>query len=374
MADVLLPVKGPHPRVLPCDAMGYALFGSAIAAYEYGTGTFLLENGQRVSHETAVAEQLEKPSRCRGRSTPALGKYGTCWLGDFSITELRPGSAVLRTTCSTYAVAQHLLKPLKHTVTVRGLRVQYGRRRCLVFPSLTCTGGATALLEEIITAMGAAGLHVHKGAQLLECQGIGGPAVALRGVAAHTRMLLQLCASMDGELTPTVVFHATSVRTAMAHLVAEDYLEGNPWAMPISCSQLRARLGIECAIDRELMFGAFSVYEGCLHLDAPQRAVTSMVYTTDAEAVVLGVRAGRIEPQQDGTYAIPHAHGGYAEVRVSGTGLRELMWQLDALYDACLPLGTHAADLPGCPDALLCERFGGEAYDPVKRTVTSSLE
>ena len=46
---------------------------------------------------------------------------------------------------------------------------------------------------------------------------------------------------------------------------------------------------------------------------------------------------------------------------------------MDDAYDACLPLGTHKIDIPGCPPCLLLERFGGDHYDPDTQTVRSTL-
>jgi len=351
------------------DWLGHRFRGSLIVAFEYATGTYLMENGTRSRHLTA--ESVEEPT-LRGHIMPALGTHVSCWLGEGTLTSLDARCAVVGTTCSTYAVMPHLLRPVNHTVTVRGLRVLYGRSRCLVFTSLTCTGGATAMFEEIVAQMRLAGMRVGQGAQLLEYQAVGGPAVALRTLVSSGRMLLRLHGRVDGEAQATTAFMDVEKGVAMANLVAEDYLGGNPWALPISYTLLSARLGIQHALDIELMFGSYTYYEDCLHLVAPQRSLADAVFDIDVEHLVVGVRAGRIEAQCDGTYVIPHGQGGYGAVRVRGTDPSELMWRLDDMYDALLPLGTHKVDLPACPDILLMERFG-EAYDAETRTVASIL-
>ena len=345
------------------DCLGCHYEGSLVVAYEYSSGTYLMENGTR------ARELADLVPAMTGHVMPALGNHATCWLGDCTIVSLDAHYAVVRTASSTYAILPHLLRPTSHTVTVRGLRVLYGRR-CLVFPSLTCRGGATALLEEIVSQMRLAGMRVGPGAQLLEYQSVGGPAVGLRTLACSGRLLLRLHARVEGE-AETSAFTDVAQDVAMANLVAEDYLAGNPWALPISCTLLRERLGIHHALDGGLMFGNFKCYEGCLHLVAPQRSLTDAVSSIDVEQLVVGVREGCIEAQCDGTYAILHGQGGYAAVRPT-VDPSKLMWQLDDLYDALLPLGTHKVKLPDCPDLLLMERFG-TAYDPETRTVHSCL-
>lgn len=345
------------------EYLGYSCAGSLVVAYEYDTGMYLMENGTR-SQELA-----DLVPATAGHVMPPLGNHATCWLGDCTIVSLDAHYAVVRTASSTYAILPHLLRPTSHTVTVRGLRVVCGRR-CLVFPSLTCTGGATALLEQIVATMRLAGLTVGADTKLLEYQAVGGPVVGLRTLSTSGRLVVRLHGHVAGE-SDSCAFVDVPRDVAMANLVAEDYLAGNPWALPISCTLLRERLGIQHALDGALMFGSFKCYQDCLHLVAPQRSLTDAVFDVSVEHLVVGVRAGCIEAQCDGTYAVPQGQGGYGLVRpVLDVG--KLMWQLDDLYDSFLPLGTHKVGLPGCPDLLLMERFG-RAYDPDARTVTSCL-
>ena len=374
LEDDVIPVKGVHPPVTALNSMGYRLCGAEIVAYDFRTGVFLLGDGQRVEYVQAAAEELEHPPSLRGKQYPALGKYATCWLGDCVITSLNGRRAVVRTTCGRYAITPRLLRPLSSCCTVQGVRVLYGEDRCMVFPTLTCSGGAAALLEEIVAKMAAAGLRVRGEPMLMELQSIDGPAVALRTINVHTRMLLRLQATVEGQPRDIEgACYEASAPVAMAHVVMEDYLHGNPWALPISHELLRARLGIAFVVDTTLLFGPYMSADECLYLEAPQRALSCPDFEVDAEQLVLGVRAGRLEPQKDGTFAMPYAHGGWGKVVTRGPSLHELMWQLDDLYDLCLPLGTHKVDLPTCPACLLLERFGGEAYDPETQTVRSLL-
>ena len=126
-----------------------------VVAYDYRTGTFFLGNGGRAEYVEVVHKELTAPSSVQSLHFPSLGKYATCWLGDCIITSLNGRRAVLRTTCGRYAVAPRLLRPLRSACTVHGLRVLYGSggARCLVFPSLTCSGGAVSLLEELMAKM-----------------------------------------------------------------------------------------------------------------------------------------------------------------------------------------------------------------------------
>lgn len=370
----VITVKGGRPPVTAPGAIGHRIGGLEIMAYDYATGIFFLSGGSRVGYLEAAERELEPPDPTRSLLCPALGKYATCWLGDCIVTSLDGRRAVVRTTCGKYAVAPRLLRPLRTSCSVSGTRVLYGSGRCVVFPSLTFTGGAMAMLEVISSTMAQKGLVVHGEPKLLELQAADGPAVALRSVSGGTRMLLQLRADVQGTHDGSFdTMCECAAPVALAHLTIEDYLHGNPWALPISHEMLRARLGVEYMVDTTLLHGPYTSVDGCLYLEAPQRPLARPPFKVDAEMIVLGVRAGRLEPQSDGTYVMPYAHGGWGQVVERGVTLRELMWQLDDLYDKFLPLGTHTVDLPGCPDCLLLERFGGEAYDPATRTVRSMV-
>lgn len=352
----------------PASAMGYHAAQSTVVAYDYHNDVFFLANGARVPSDAPL-----QPPECRAAHMPALGKYATCWLGDCTILSLTGRRAIVHTTCGEYAVAPHLLRPLRHTVTVRGLRVLYGSDRCLVFPSLTCTGGATALLEQVVETMRRMGLRVARDRQLLEQQAVVGPSTALRVLNVHAHMLLQLRGDVEGVARAEPSCHEVSASVALAHFTIEEYLSGNPWALPISHELLCKRLGVAAPLVPGLLFGPYTSYGGSLFLEAPQRPLSQPVFEVEADDLVLAVRAGRVEPQRDGTYVMPYASGGYGAVTARGVSLSSLMWELDDLYEELLPLGVHRVDLPGCPAALLSERFGGEAYDHETGTITSSL-
>ena len=368
---MLVPVAMPHAPVEAADAVGYRCNGSVIVGYDFANAVLFLENGARVA--AADVTELEPPNRCT-EAVPGLGSFASCWLGDCSLVSLNARRAVVHTTCAKYAVATHMLLPLRHTDTVRGLRVLYGDGRCMVFPTLTFTGGAMALLGEILAQMRLAGLTVHSGARLLEQQTVHGTvAIALRRVASQSRMVLQLRALVEGQTDTPSTFFDIPEHIALAHVTIEDYLQSNPWALPISHELLCQRLGLANMLNPDYLFGPYQSYESCLYLDTPQRALVHPATTMDTGSLVKAVRSGRVEALADGTYAIAHADGGFGEVRTCGPSLREMMWQLDDLYDACLPLGKHTVDLPGCPAVLLLERFGSDVYDIETGTVTSAL-
>ena len=368
---MLLAVAMPHAPVEASDAVGYRLHGSVVVGYDFANAVLFLENGARVT--AAEVDELGPPDRCAA-PVPALGTYAACWLGDCVVVSIGARRAIVRTTCAKYAVAMHMLQPVRHTDTVRGVRVLYGRDRCMVFPSLTFTGGAMALLSEIVAKMRLAGLTVHGQPRLLEQQTVRGTvAVALRRVASHSRMVLQLRATVEGEADPRGAFHDVAADVALAHVTIEDYLQGNPWALPISHELLCRRLGLPHTLDADLIFGSYQSYEGCLHLESPRRTFSHPVFEVDAGSLVQAVRSGRAEALCDGTYAMAYAHGGYGEVRARGPSLADLMWKLDDLFDACLPLWKHKVDVPGCPPVLLLERFGSDVYDVEAGTVTSAL-
>lgn len=368
---MVLSVKAPHAPVEASDAVGYRLGGSAVVGYDFANAVLFLDNGARVAVDDAG--ELLPPKRCTS-PVPALGTFASCWLGDCRLVSMGARSSVVQTTCAQYAVATHMLQPLQDVETVRGIRVLYGHGQCMVFPSLTFTGGAVALQEEIVEKMQLAGLSVHGELRLLEQQAACTTvAVALRRVSRQSRMVLQLRGRVDGDADPKGAFVDVAADVALSHTTIEDYLKGNPWALPISHELLCQRLGLDCALNPALIFGPYMSYDGCLFLEAPQRTFSHPVFEVDASSLVQGVRAGRVEALADGTYAMAYAHGGYGEVRVRGTALSDLMWKLDDLYDACLPLGTHKVHLPECPPVLLLERFGSDSYDVETGTVTSAL-
>lgn len=369
---MLLPVEdAPHAPVEAGDAVGYRVCESTIVGYDFANAVFFLENGARVA--AGSVDQLQRPAKCTA-PFPALGTFASCWLGDCRIVSIGARSSVVHTTCAEYAVATHMLQPQRNVETLCGLRVLYGHGRCMVFPSLTYTGGAVALLDKIVEKMHLAGLETHGRLRLLEQQTVHGTvAVALRRPSVHARMVLQLRGAVRGSPDPKGAFHDVAADVALAHTTIEDYLGGNPWALPISHELLCSRLGLSGALHADLIFGPYLSFEGCLHLEAPQRTFSHPVFEVDAASLVQGVRSGRVEPLCDGTYAMAYAQGGFGEVRARGTSLAELMWQLDDLYDACLPLGTHKVDLPDCPPILLLERFGSDSYDMTAGTVTSAL-
>lgn len=375
-ASETFPVQGQAP-VAATEAMGYRFRGVEVVAFDCRARLFFLLDGARATDAEVRAHGLEPPATFHAPRFPSLGKYATCWLGDCVVTSLNGHRALVRTTCGTYAVAPRLLRLTRATCTVRGMRVIYGAdgARCMVFASLTCTGGAGALLEEICGKMAAAGLRTEGDMSLLEMQSVDGPAVALRHIDVHGRMLLRLQGTVAGTLDSSkAAFVEVPTPVAMAHVVMEDYLHGNPWALPIGHDLLRERLGIEFLVDTTQLHGPYTSVDGCLYLEAPQRAISHPPFEVDAEQIVLGVRAGRLEPQRDGTYAMPYLHGGWGHVVPrDGTCLRKTMWQLDDLHDLCMPLGTHKVDVPGCPPYLMLERFGGASYDVEAKTVQSVL-
>ena len=200
--------------------------------------------------------------------------------------------------------------------------------------------GRQALLEEICAKMAAPACQADM--SLLEMQSVDGPAVALRHIDVHGRMLLRLQGTVAGTLDSSRRRSWRCPRRWPGARVMEDYLHGNPWALPIGHDLLRERLGIEFLVDTTLLHGPYTSVDGCLYLEAPQRTISHPAFEVDAEQIVLGVRAGRLEPQQDGAYAMPYLHGGWGRVVPrDGTCLRKMMWQLDDLHDLCMPLGTQ---------------------------------
>lgn len=375
LADEVVPVRDGMPPVCPPETMGYRFAGAEVVGWDYGTGMFFLDNGDRVNYVQVVAEELTPPSPMRSSVFPSLGKYATCWLGDCIVTSLTGRRVVVRTTCGKYAVSPRLMRPLQSTCTLYGVRVRYGADRCLVFPTLTVCGGAAALLEDLRSKMREMGVRTSEHSRLLEMQSVDGPSVSLRHINVNTRLLLHLVGDISGTATRPERFGCFDAPSsvALAHVQIEDYLRGNPWALPISHELLCQRLGVPFLLDPTLIAGPYTSDNDVLHLEAPQRAISCRPFEVDAEMIVLGVRAGRLEPQRDGTFAMPYAHGGWGQVVARGPSLRDLTWKMDDAYDACLPLGTHKIDIPGCPPCLLLERFGGEHYDPDTQTVHSTL-
>ena len=153
LADEVVPVRDGMPPVCPPEAMGYRFAGAEVVGWDYGTGMFFLDNGDRVNYVQVVAEELTPPSPMRSSVFPSLGKYATCWLGDCIVTSLTGRRVVVRTTCGKYAVSPRLMRPLQSTCTLYGVRVRYGADRCLVFPTITVCGGAAALLEDLRSKM-----------------------------------------------------------------------------------------------------------------------------------------------------------------------------------------------------------------------------
>ena len=365
-------VEGSDIAVDASGIVGYQIGDSNIVGYDHRNDMFFLENGKRATPREVHAGRICKtPCKC---SVPALGKYATCWLGDCTIVALTARVAVVNTTCSTYSISTSLLRPMKATQTITGLRVLYGNDRCLVCPSLTFTGGASALLDRILEMLHTAGVTVHGTAWLFEQQAVGkNVAIALRNVSVHHHMLLQLRADTTGTVVPCDGFHDTTASIALAHVTVEEYLNGNPWALPISHRLLCSRLGVPLPLHPSLIFGNFMSYEDHLHLQAPQRPIAHPVFIVESDTLVHGVRSGTVLAQRDGTYCMAYAHGSYGEVRERGTKLSDLMWQLDDLYESCMPFGTYQVGMPDCPTVLLEERFGSDVYDEVSRTVTIML-
>lgn len=375
LGDDIVAVHGTgNPPVKAEDSMGYSYDGSQVVAFDFSTGAFFLADGGRAQWLDVAQKGLQPRKTSQSFLFPSLGKYATCWLGDCIITSLTGRRAVIRTTCGKYAVAPHLLRPLCKEQTVYGVRVMYGDDRCAVFPSITCSGGAAALAEHIVGKLASTGLVIHGDPAVMELQCVDGPAVAFRHISTQSRLLLRLRARISGQCTNLNGFHDVPADIATAHVVIDDYLDANPWAFPISHDLLRARLSIFCRLDTHLIFTPHLSVDDVLYLKAPQRTFGSTCWEVDAEQIVLGVRAGRIEAQANGTFAVQVGHGSWGQVKPrNGVCLQKLMWQIDDVYDACLPLGNHKIDLPYCPDCLLLERFGGDGYDPVTKTVISVL-
>lgn len=374
LEDDIIEVSGGFPPVTAPQSMGYLFQGSTIVAYDYSAGSFFLASGGRVEFVTAMEKGFDPPQSLKAPLFPSLGKYATCWLGDCIITSIDGRRALIRTTCGKYAIAPYLLKAISMTCTLRGVRLLYGNNRCAFFPSVSCSGGAVALLEELTQRMTLAGLSFRGDISLMEMQSPEGPAIALRHITEQKTLLLRLRGTVEGTVAPGISnFLDQSEESGLAHVIVEDYLRGNPWAMPISLELLCARLGLSIDIDPTFISGPITSVDDCLFLEAPQRAFSMPCWEINAEQLVLGVRAGRLEPQRDGTFAMPYAHGGWGQVKARGIDMQKLMWKLDDLYDLCLPLGIHRVDLPGCPDCLLLERFGPQAYDPTTRTIRSTL-
>lgn len=356
------------------DSMGYLFQNSAIVAFDYGTGAFFLQDGGREDYLTVAQAGLHPRQTNHSFVFPSLGKYATCWLGDCIVTNLNGRRAIIRTTCGKYAVAPHLLRPLCAEQTVYGVRVLYGDNRCAVFPSITCSGGAAAVAEHIVGKLQSAGVAMKGDAALMEVQCVDGPSVAFRHVSTQSRLLLRLRAFVTEECKQPNGFHDVPADLAVAHILIDDYLDANPWALPISIDLLRARLGIVFNVYTHLLFTPLHFEDDVLHLKAPQRCFGSTCWEVDPEQLILGVRAGRIEAQRDGTYGVRIGHGSWAQVKPHhGVCLRKMMWDLDHLYDMCMPLGTHKVNIPYCPDCLLYERFGGDAYDASTQTINSVL-
>jgi len=214
-----------------------------------------------------------------------------------------------------------------------------------------------------------------KRTQLIERQSAEGLGTALRTLNTATRLVLDLYGDAIGTVEHSSYFRSSTATSALAHAAASDYLEGNPWVLPISLELLRDRAGILCKLDATLLSGPYRMDDDdddILELIAPQRSLTQPVFQVDAEQLILGVRGGYVEPQADGTYAMLYSNGEYGPVENTGRCLRALMADVDDMYDRCLPMGHHSVEVPGCPEALLLERFGPDAYDINTHMVLSS--
>jgi hypothetical protein len=303
---------------------------------------------------------------------PCIGKYVTCWLGDAVVVAVTRTTALVRTNGGVYAVACHMLHPLRGLSEVGCAVVLYGRGQAAVFRGLTVDGGAAGLREAIENSLCVAGVQVGSRTVLVERQSSTCGATALRQLPQNKRLVLQLQGPCHGVAKKDCGFEAMTADAALAHVTATELLEGKPWLLPLSLELLCTLLGVdELRVDH--LMGPYTTYDdGIIALDVPQRPVRGEAHALGAEQLVWSVRSGTVVMQPDGTFALPSADGTYAPVTCTGPSLRALELELYDLYDACLPIGEHKVELPGCPPSLLLERFGTDFYNPTTGIVSST--
>ena len=372
MEKVEIVVSGGCDTVCPMDAMGYEYDGHEVVAYDVAAARFFLSGGGTASHGEVAFAGLDPPV-ARGRQMPCIGQYVTCWLGDAVVVAAARTAALLRTNGGVYSVACHMLQPLHGVSEVGCAVVLYGNGQAALFRNLTVRGGAAGLRETIESRLRAAGVRVGPRTVLVERQSATCGATALRQLPQCKRLVLQLQGTCDGVAKKDCGFAVMTADAALAHVTATELLEGKPWLLPISLELLGTHIGVhDLRVDH--LMGPYTTYDdGIVVLDTPQRPVSGEAHTVTAEQLVWSVRSGTVEVQPDGTFAMPAPDGTcYVPVTCTGRSLRALELELYDLYDACLPIGEHKVELPGCPPSLLLERFGTDFYNPETGIVSST--
>lgn len=371
MEKVEITVSGGCSTVGPMDAMGYEFEGHEVVAYSVSTAVFYLAGGRVVSHGEVAFGGLDPPV-ASGRHMPCIGKFVTCWLGDAVVVAVTRTTVLLRTNGGVYAVACHMVQPLRGVSEVQCAVVLYGEGQAAVFSRLCVDGGAAGLRETIENCLCVAGMTVGCRTVLVERQSATCGATALRQLPQNKRLVLQLQGKCHGVAKKDCGFTAMTAEAALAHVCATELLEGKPWLLPISLEMLSTHIGVP-ALRADYLMGPYVVHDdGIVTLDVPQRPVSGETHTIGADQLVWAVRSGTVVLQPDGTFVMPAADGTYAEVTCTGPSLRELELQLYDLYDACLPIGEHKVDVAGCPPSLLLERFGTDFYNPETGVVSST--
>jgi hypothetical protein len=378
LSDVPIPVNGGSVSVLAKDAVGYGVTDRdgkrhVIIGYGFECMNFLLDSGKRVPYGEVSWTGVDDLVPC-GWVWPPIGKAVDCILGNGIVEKCGARSAHVAFNHGTYVLACHLLRPLHVRHELQHVRVCYGAAgaSAISYAKMVVHGGASVLRTMIERDLRAAGVVINGPTQLVQMHSLAGGATAVRELTCHPQLLLRL----NGDITGTAngnddAFTCLSADSAVAHTAAGEYLMGSPWVLPMTLKALQVRCFVEVALQPELLAGGpYVMKQDMLYLGRVPRTCTKSPCHVDTESLLLGVRAGHVEAQSDGTFAMEYRDGEWGAVGTTGMSLRDLAQEVDRWHDMCMPIGEHAVHIEGCPTVLIHERFG-EFYDPATGIVSS---